>query len=147
GKRAGRPSHGPFRLGSIAAPGVDMRESMAEFLHHLSFERNASSHTVKSYREDLTQAVEFFGGQAVGNRPTLGAINPRKVRAYLAWLHERGYARATVTRKIAALRSWCRFLCQVGKLASNPTDGLRGPRLEKRLPHFLTEADLTRLLS
>src|SRR5262249_41625897 len=60
---------------------------------------------------------------------------------------ERGYARATVTRKIAALRSWCRYLCQIGKLASNPTDGLRGPRLEKRLPHFLTEVELTRLLS
>jgi integrase/recombinase XerC len=124
-----------------------MREAMAEFLHHLSFEKNGSSHTVKSYREDLSQAVEFFAAQAVTDRPKLGAINPRRVRAYLASLHERGYARATIIRKIAALRSWCRYLCQIGKLASNPTDGLRGPRLEKRLPHFLTEVELTRLLS
>jgi integrase/recombinase XerC len=124
-----------------------MREAMADFLHHLSFEKNGSSHTVKSYREDLTQAIDFFANQASTARPTLGAMNPRRVRAYLASLHERGYARATVNRKIAALRSWCRYLCQNGKLASNPTDGLRGPRLEKRLPHFLTETELSRLLS
>jgi integrase/recombinase XerC len=124
-----------------------MREAMAEFLHHLSFERNGSSHTVKSYREDLSQAIDFFAQHSATNRPNLAILNPRRVRAYLAWLHEHGYARATVTRKVAALRSWCRYLCQNGKLVSNPTDGLRGPRLQKRLPHFLTEAELMRLLA
>jgi len=47
-----------------------MEEALADFLRHLGLEKNASAHTVKSYREDLTQAVEFFrtrlNGQAAG---------------------------------------------------------------------------------
>ena len=68
------------------------------------------------------------------------------LRAYLAWLHEQGYAKTTIARRIAAVRSWCRFLCRQGMLTTNPADGLRGPRQDKKLPHFLSEDDLTRLL-
>jgi integrase/recombinase XerC len=68
------------------------------------------------------------------------------LRAYLAWLHEQGYAKTTMARRIAAVRSWCRFLCRQGVLAANPADGLRGPRQDKKLPHFLSEQDLVRLL-
>jgi integrase/recombinase XerC len=64
----------------------------------------------------------------------------------LAWLHEQGYAKTTVARRLAAVRSWCRFLCRQGTLAASPADGLRGPRQNRPLPHFLSEADLTRLL-
>jgi integrase/recombinase XerC len=68
------------------------------------------------------------------------------LRAYLAWLHEQGYAKSTIARRIAAVRSWCRFLCRQGVLEANPADGLRGPRQERKLPHFLSEQDLVRLL-
>src|SRR5262249_6566997 len=56
------------------------------------------------------------------------------------------YAKTTIARRIAAVRSWCRFLCRQGTLNANPTDGLRGPRQDKKLPHFLSEDALTRLL-
>src|SRR5262245_50089845 len=103
-----------------------MELALAEFLRYLALERNASEHTVKSYREDLTQALGFFAER-------LGKIGPerlttRHLRAYLAWLHEQGYAKTTIARRIAAVRSWCRFLCRQGTLSSNPAEGLRGPR-------------------
>jgi integrase/recombinase XerC len=124
-----------------------MEEALADFLRHLGLEKNASAHTVKSYREDLTQAVDFFrarqGGQAVG--PT--TLTTRLLRAWLAWLHEQGYARSTVARRLAAVRSWCRFLCRQGTLAQNPAAGLRGPRQDKKLPHFVGRADMARLLA
>jgi integrase/recombinase XerC len=119
-------------------------EALAEYLRHLALEKNASAHTVKSYREDLTQAVEYFRGQASSVTPA--RVNTRLVRSYLAWLHEQGYAKSTVARRIAAVRSWFRFLCRQGTLNANPADGLRAPRQDKKLPHFLSEEDMGRLL-
>jgi len=121
-----------------------MIEHLGEFLRHLGLEKNASAYTVKSYREDLTQAVEFFKSQATVN---LERLTPRQVRAYLAWLHEQGYAKTTIARRLAALRSWLRFSCRQGTLAKNPAFGLRGPRQDKRLPHFLSPAELAKLLA
>jgi integrase/recombinase XerC len=124
-----------------------MEEALAEFLHHLGVEKNASPHTVKSYREDLTQAVDFFRSRCDGQTPGPDRLSTRLLRAYLAWLHEQDYARTTIARRLAAVRSWCRFLCRQGVLKSNPAVGLRGPRLDKKLPHFLQRDDMVRLLS
>src|SRR5262249_16600732 len=121
-----------------------MDEALAEFLRHLALERNASEHTVKSYREDLMQALDFLRRRQV-QKPA--QLTTRALRGYVAWLYEQGYAKTTMARRIAALRSWCRFLCRQGTLSSNPTDGLRGPKQDKNLPHFLSEADMNCLLS
>jgi integrase/recombinase XerC len=125
-----------------------MEEALAEFLRHLAVEKNASAHTVKSYREDLTQALEFFRTKLPpGTAAKPAQVSARLLRAYLAWLHEQGYAKSTIARRAAAVRSWCRFLCRQGTLTSNPADGLRTPRQDRKLPHFLGAADLTRLLA
>jgi integrase/recombinase XerC len=119
-----------------------MREALADFLRHLALERNASAHTVKSYREDLSQALEFFEERGGGR-----TLTPRLLRSYVAWLSEQGYAKTTIARRVAALRSWCRYMCQHGVLETNPADVLRPPRPDRRLPHFLDEATLARLLA
>ncbi|MCI0460105.1 MAG: tyrosine recombinase XerC [Gemmataceae bacterium] len=123
-----------------------MEEALAEYLRHLALEKNASAHTVKSYREDLTQALEFFRTRHRAQSLDLALLNARLLRAHTVWLHDQGYARSTIARRIAAVRSWCRFLCRQGLLESNPADGLRTPRQEKKLPHFLAEDSITRLL-
>jgi integrase/recombinase XerC len=123
-----------------------MEESLAEFLRHLAFERNASAYTVKSYREDLNQALGFFREQLQSQSPALSLLSPRLLRAYIAWLHGESYAKSTMARRVAAVRSWCRFLHRQGAIASNPADGLRPPRQDKALPHFMSESDLARLL-
>src|SRR6267143_1836656 len=123
-----------------------MDEALADFLRHLALEKNASAYTVKSYREDLTQALEFFRERTGSKSPQPGQMTTRLLRAYLVWLHEQGYAKTTLARRIAAVRSWCRFLCRQGTLQANPADGLRGPRQDKKLPHFLSEKDIVRLV-
>jgi integrase/recombinase XerC len=124
-----------------------MEEGLAEFLRHLALEKNASAHTVKSYREDLTQALDFFRQRLGSQSPAAAQLSTRLLRAHLAWLHEQGYAKTTVARRLAAVRSWCRFLCRQGTLDANPADGLRGPRQNRKLPHFLSEDELARLLA
>jgi integrase/recombinase XerC len=120
-----------------------MQDHLAAFLRYLAIERNASDYTVKSYREDLQQAAGFF--QQKGATQVTG-LSPRLVRSYLAWLHDQKYAKTTVARRLAALRSWLKFLCRQGVLASNPADGIRAARKDQSLPHFLTEEHLTNLL-
>lgn len=123
-----------------------MQDLLADYLRHLSLERHASEHTVKSYREDLTQAISYFQQHLGGQSIAPSCISPRVLRGYMAWLHEQGYARTTSARRLAAVRSWFRFLCRQGVLAQNPADGIRGPRQEKRLPHFLASAEVTKLV-
>lgn len=121
-----------------------MQEAVAEFLRSLALEKNASELTVKSYREDLGQAVAFFQSQGKGLKP--GQLTSRHLRAFSVWLHERKYARSTIARRLAALRSWFRFLARQGLVDGNPAEGLRAPRQEKKLPHFLTVDSLDKLL-
>lgn len=123
-----------------------MESALAEFLRYLSLEKNASPHTVKSYREDLSQAVKFFH-ERLGAEAGMKQLSTRVLRAYMVWLHEQGYAKTTIARRVAAVRSWCRFLCRQGDLTTNPADGLRGPRLDRKLPHFLAEQRMGELLA
>src|SRR5262249_8629501 len=74
-------------------------------------------------------------------------LSTRVLRAYLAHLHEKGLARSSIARKLASLRSWCRFLCRQGTLTTNPATGLRGPRQEKKLPRFFSPEEAERLLA
>ena len=123
-----------------------MDESLAEFLRYLALEKNASPLTVKSYREDLTQAVGFFRSQGLVSPAHPRQLTVRHLRAYTGWLHDQGYAKATIARRLAAVRSWLRFLRRQGSIDANPADGLRTPRQDKKLPHFLPERSMSQLL-
>lgn len=122
-----------------------MRRTVSRFLQALAIEKNASEWTVKSYREDLTQAVDFFVEQ-LGEEASVDRLTPRLIRSYLAWLSEKGYAKSTVARRLAGVRSWLRYLCRLGELSSNPAEGIKGPKQGAHLPHFLTEEDTVKLL-
>lgn len=122
-----------------------MHDAIASFLRHLSVERNASPMTVKSYREDLTQAMQWFAEQTGDPDLPVKSITPRMLRAYLAWLHEQHYSKSTIARRLAGLRSWLRYLCRTGALKVNPAEGLRAPKAERKLPRFVTEEEAARL--
>src|SRR5437868_6805609 len=89
-----RPSH-EFERNTMEA-------AIAEFLRFLALEKNASALTVKSYREDLSQATTFFKATYQTSEPA--QLNSRHVRAFTAWLHEQGYAKTTIARRVAAVR-------------------------------------------
>ncbi|CAN5133609.1 tyrosine recombinase XerC [soil metagenome] len=123
-----------------------MEESLADFLRHLAFERDASEYTIKSYREDLNQALAFFREHLQCSSLALTQFSPRLLRAYVADLHGNGYAKSTTARRFASIRSWCRYLQRQGKITNNPAEGLRPPRQDKALPHFMPETDMATLL-
>jgi integrase/recombinase XerC len=126
---------------------LTLEQGLAEFLTHLGLEKNASEKTVKSYREDLTQALLFARDRLKKTHVDPADWTTRLLRAFVSWLHDRGYAKTTIARRLAAVRSFGKFLCRQGVLTENPARGLRGPRLDRQLPHFLSVADVHKLLA
>jgi integrase/recombinase XerC len=111
-----------------------MRDLLARYLRHLAVERHASPHTLRAYRGDLERFVAFLEHERVDR---LDAVDARLVRAYLARLHAGRLDPASVARKLAALRSWFRYLVRRGVLPASPALGLRGPRQPRKLVGFL----------
>jgi integrase/recombinase XerC len=110
-----------------------MKDPLSAYLRSLASEKDASPHTLRSYRNDLTGVQRFL---AAGGE-TLAEVTPRTVRAYLASLHTAGLDAATIARRLAALRSFLRFCVRRGVLDRNAAREVRGPRLPRKLVSFL----------
>ena len=123
-----------------------MRTAATRFLQYLRVERNASELTIKSYREDLEALAEYLT-DLQGATPLPGEIGTVELRGYIAALHEAGYAKTTIARRLASLRSFFRFGQREGWTRANPAKPLRNPRKARSLPHFLSSEEIERLLS
>ena len=110
------------------------------FLQYQGVERNASDATCRSYTVDLAQFFRFLGHRR------LGALTPLDVRRFVAHLSTSQRSRRTIARKLSCLRSFFRFLCREGTLDHNPAQAVPTPRLERRLPSFLDEQQVARLV-
>jgi integrase/recombinase XerC len=123
-----------------------MRNAVDRFLQYLRVERNASELTIKSYREDLEALVEYLQ-DVQGTAPAPADVGTVELRGYVAALHEAGYAKSTIARRLASLRSFFRFGQREGWTKANPAKPLRNPRKSRSLPHFLSSEDIERLLA
>src|SRR5688572_11696631 len=104
-----------------------MQTAIERFLRYLTVERNASSLTVKSYREDLTTLADYFL-QAFGRPVVTSELTPVDLRGFVAALHDAGYAKSSVSRRLASMRSFFRFAQREGLVTVNPAKPLRNPR-------------------
>ncbi|MFG0262958.1 MAG: tyrosine recombinase XerC [Novipirellula sp. JB048] len=122
-----------------------MQSAITQFLKYLATERNASELTIKAYREDLFAMMEWFRATR-GEVPRADALSPQELRTFQAALQEAGYARTTIARKLASLRSFYRFAMRQGIATLNPAKPLRNPRRQRKLPHVLSSDEVGRLL-
>ncbi len=125
-----------------------MKEQVSEFLEHLLLNENASTHTVRAYESDLTQFVSFVA-KAAGRRRidlTPGDFTHLNIRAFMGELQKRGISRASAARKLAALRTFARYLRREGVLDGDPSALVGTPKREHRLPAHLGESEMVRLL-
>lgn len=123
-----------------------MHAAISQFLRFLSVERNAAALTIKSYREDLTSLADYLA-EACGREPAPAEVTPLDLRGYVSALHEAGYAKTSVARRLASLRTFYKFAQREGLADSNPAKPLRNPRPDRKLPHFLSTDEVGRLLS
>ena len=116
------------------------------FLSYLTVEKACSELTVTNYRKDLASFAVFWQERAKG-AVLWERVSPLDIRAYLALLNEKGYARRTIARRVSALRSFYKFLVRENILDTSPLAKVRSPKLEKRLPSFLDEVEIDELLA
>ena len=111
-----------------------------KFISYLEIEKNYSIHTVLNYKLDLREFERFLE-----DKPLEG-VEYITLRKFLASLKSKNLKSRTLARKISTLKSFYRFLCREGYLKSNPTLLLSSPKLDKHLPNFLTENEMTKLI-
>jgi len=121
-----------------------MKTQVDEFLRFVAVERGYSHHTVDAYRSDLTQFLGYLKGKGVSSWQDVDRMH---ILDYILYLKEREYARSTVARKVAAVRSYFHFLVADGVLRDDPTATVDSPPANKRIPRPLTQQEVARLLT
>jgi integrase/recombinase XerC len=122
-----------------------VKKATEAFLRHLRNERNVSAHTVKAYGEDLRQFATHLK-QELGREAHPRDVDHLLIRAFLARLHRSGLKKSSSARKLATLRTFFKYLCREGILDRNPARVLLSPRVDKRIPVHLEEAEVVHLL-
>ena len=139
---------------------------ISRFIEYLDSERNFSGHTVRSYHSDLLGFCRFLAAEGPTSELSADELplpedfpphkemvarilsaGPLEVRAMLAVLRNSGLSKSTIARKLAAIRSFYRFLVKIGKLEASPMSVVRTPRQDKRLPKCLDIQQVEALLA
>lgn len=117
------------------------RESryLKDYIEYLTHIKKVSPHTVKAYRQDIQQFLDYFKENEL-------KVSKDTIRDYISVIFLRTKNKATLSRKIYALKSFYAFQMQQGKIAKNPFDVISSPREEKKLPEILTEKEMLTFL-
>jgi len=115
---------------------------VAEFLRHLSDERQLSPNTVRAYGRDLGDLQTFLDEYLSRTGWTWEDVDRLALRGFMGWCRRGGRSRRTVARKVSAVRTFFRFLHGEDRIPSNPTRAVRAPKVDRRLPGHLSNADV-----
>lgn len=125
--------------------GIQVSAAYDHFLRYLKIERNSSELTTKSYSEDLASFSDYLVDR-LGTVNSLDELTITALRGYISYLHECQYAKTTIARRLACLRTFFRFCCREQLVKTNPAKALRTPRAGRKLPHFLSTEQVVTLL-
>lgn len=114
---------------------------LEDFMVYLEVERNLSIHTLRAYTSDVEHFLFWLKDLNVAD------VNTNTIRLYLSQIQVFSYSKTTMARKIAALRTFYRFLYREKIVDYNPVDNIRSPKKPKKLPTFLNEDEVTQLFN
>jgi len=120
-----------------------LAETIESWLHQLRSARQLSPHSLCAYRRDLAHVLRYLEEQQIND---WGDLSSRHLRHLIAQLHQNGLSARSLARLLSALRGFYRYLQQSTEVATNPANGLRPPKGEKRLPRVLDVDRTTQLL-
>ena len=122
-----------------------MKAAIEKYLKYLANVRNSSAHTIRNYKSDLDQFVVFLSPPGA-EVPPIGKLDHHLIREYVADLYGQRLEKSSIARKLAALRSFCRFCVREGLLTANPARLVPAPKLPRRLPIVQTAEELNGFL-
>lgn len=121
-----------------------MNKYIDDFIKYINTIKNYSDLTVKSYHEDLSGFLVFLNKEGINN---FKEVDYKLLRNYLMDLNDNEYAKKTIARKTSSLRAFFKYLLKEGVINSNPTTLLSNPKLDKKLPTFLSNSEIEELLN
>jgi integrase/recombinase XerC len=120
-----------------------MQEIFNKYIAYLEAEKNASKYTVRNYTDDLLGFFDFIQSKGI---KSLKEVNKQTLRGYLSSLMEKGLAKSSIARKLSAIRSFYRYLLREEMITSSPVATTASPKLDRRLPAFLSVEEAKRLV-
>jgi integrase/recombinase XerC len=120
-----------------------VQEVFNKYINYLEVERNVSPYTVRNYTTDLLGFFQFLRTKEIGS---LKEVDRLVLRNYLSQLMEQGIVKASIARKLSSIRSFYRYLVREEIISTSPVATTFSPKLDKRLPSFLTIEQMKRLL-
>lgn len=118
-----------------------MKKTIEKFLGYLQYVRNASPHTLRNYRIDLMQFLAYLTPPGA-EPPALDQINHLLIREFMGQLHDKGLAKTSIARRLAALRTFFRYCLREKLLIENPASLISTPKLPQRVPSVMSAGEL-----
>ncbi len=118
---------------------------IAEYLEYLQAERGLSQNTIDAYRRDLTAFCDYI--LTLDNIDEFEKIKRSHINYYIKELHDRNYSPTSITRKLAAIRGWFRWLSANEIIKNDPSTGVELPKLTKKLPKVMTVSEIEKILT
>jgi integrase/recombinase XerD len=120
-----------------------MQEHLRSYFHFLQLEKGLAKNTLASYKVDLHRYVEYLGRRGIRS---FGEVKESNVVAFLSLLKDLGLIATSVSRNFSAIRGFHRFLIGEGITKNDPTQNIDSPKLPRRLPTVLTQAEVEKVL-
>ena len=121
-----------------------MQEHLDRYITYLAAERGASPHTIANYRREIAELAAFAREQGI---TAWDQVTPALLRQWLAVLHKRGLAKASIARRLSEVRAFYAYLHSRKLVETNPAQAVSAPRLPQRLPRPLTQEEVKALLA
>lgn len=121
-----------------------MQQIFNRYVNYLEAERNASPYTIRNYTTDLLDYFSFLKSRKIDS---LHEVDKQVIRDYLSHLLDQGFVKVSIARKLSAIRSFYRYLMREEIVATSPVADTSSPKLDKRLPGFLSQKEVLELLN
>ena len=120
-----------------------MTQDMQNFIQYLHQEKNTSENTEVSYARDLKKMNQYLLTQGICE---VNEVTATSLTSYVIYLEKEGRKPATISRSIASMKAFYHYMEKERRLAVDPSERLKAPRIEKKMPTVLTTEEVTRLL-
>ncbi|MCD6407531.1 tyrosine recombinase XerC [bacterium] len=121
-----------------------MKKLLNKFLEYLTHQKNYSYHTLKSYREDIEQFIDFLKKKKISS---FEKVDYYTFLEFLSFLKNENYSETTISRKVASIKSFFKFLTGRNFINSNPALLISSPKTPERLPEFLSVEEVEKILN
>ncbi|MCQ2522581.1 MAG: site-specific tyrosine recombinase XerD [Lachnospiraceae bacterium] len=120
-----------------------MEKELREFIAYLQDVKKTSENTTMSYKRDLTKLVSYLNKQEVTDAEK---VTMTHLQSYILFLEKSNFAAATVSRNIASIKAFFHYMTREGIIATDVSEALKAPKIEKKMPEILTTEEVNRLL-